>query len=116
MMSIYNVPDRCDLLIRGGCVIDGTGAKMFAGDVAIPGGVVEAGLVGVQRRLRLPQHPLETLHLGHNRVGDQGPSRFCGALSRIGARVGHRPAQDPQLLRSDLSAFVAEVPESRGTG
>src|SRR6478735_12074322 len=47
-------PDRHDLVIRNGSVVDGTGAPAFVGDVAIHDGVVvavgEPGSVGTGRR------------------------------------------------------------------
>ena len=36
-MTDLSAPDRCDLLIRGGHIIDGTASKSFLGDVAIVG-------------------------------------------------------------------------------
>ena len=36
-MTDLSTPDRCDLLIRGGHIIDGTASKSFLGDVAIVG-------------------------------------------------------------------------------
>jgi N-acyl-D-aspartate/D-glutamate deacylase len=41
-----------DLVIRGGTIVDGTGAKAYCGDVAIDGGTIAAvgGKVGPGRR------------------------------------------------------------------
>ena len=36
-MTDLSTPDRCDLLIRGGHIIDGTASKSFLGDIAIVG-------------------------------------------------------------------------------
>ena len=51
---------------------------------------------------------------GGRSASDTSPSRFRGALSHIGTESGGTdPHRDPQLLGSDLSAFVFM---SRGTG
>ena len=40
-----------DLVIRGGTIVDGTGAKPYAGDVAIDGGLISAvGVVNTKGR------------------------------------------------------------------
>jgi N-acyl-D-aspartate/D-glutamate deacylase len=46
-------PDRCDVLIYGGHVIDGTGSKSFSGDVAISGDRICA--IGDLRKIRAEQ-------------------------------------------------------------
>ena len=47
------VPDMHDLVIRGGTILDGTGAPRFAGDVAIDGGTITGvgGKAGPARRV-----------------------------------------------------------------
>lgn len=59
-----------DVVIRGGTIVDGTGAPAFVGDIAITGGIVSevgeslavAGLEdrchGLGRGARLLRHPL----------------------------------------------------------
>ena len=52
-------------------------------------------------------------------VQEQRPSNVSrSTFHTLGLRVGWDtdPHRDPQLLRSDLSAFVAGAPESRGQG
>jgi N-acyl-D-aspartate/D-glutamate deacylase len=41
-----------DLVIRGGTIVDGSGAERFAGDIAIDGGVITqvGGQAGAARR------------------------------------------------------------------
>ncbi len=44
-----------DLVIRGGTIIDGSGAARFTGDIAIDGGRISAH--GPYRHPRLCRHP-----------------------------------------------------------
>lgn len=52
-MSNSLIPERCDLLIFGGHIIDGTSSKSFAGDVAISGDRISA--VGHLRSIQADQ-------------------------------------------------------------
>ena len=54
-MQVANslIPERCDLLIFGGHIIDGTSSKSFAGDVAISGDRISA--VGHLRSIQADQ-------------------------------------------------------------
>ena len=50
----------CDILIKNGTIIDGTGSKPYIGDIAITNGVIEQ--VGKPDRQKISQYVLKLVY------------------------------------------------------